>query len=285
MGRQFSGGGYAVTINDDRSIIVQPGDWLSKYSMAVYGDFDHIKSFKEKVNGGFRDVPNPDLIRVGQTLYHPGPLPGEKPGSAPPQAPQEDQIQSAHVAKFFQWVLDNFVKCDWSVKGNAGGDLSLSFFTVQYAMLNIVHNSTAVSTWFHALAAGATLGFPDDVSVGGSFSTTDFPGAGTILRSPIYRELTIDDFRHSFVVVEGGASFFLGGQVTLLIFGMGFAPSRILFHLDKFFRTGDVSQLGILFYSALPAGVIVMSGANASIPGAAVAARVGMMYDRHYWGV
>lgn len=288
MGRTFQGGGYSVTINEDRSIVVKQGDWLSKYSMAVYGDFDHITSFKEKSGTGFRNVPNPDIIRAGQILYHPDPLPGEKapsPTPAPVPPEQTGQIQSSYVAQFYEWVMRTFVRCDWAVMGNGGGDLSLSFFTVQYATLKIVHTPAMVSAWYHALAGGLTLGFPDDVSVGGSFSTTQFPGAGTILRSPLYRDLTWDDFRHSFLVVEGGISFFLGGQVTLLFFGMGLAPSKILHHLGAFFRTGNPAELAWLLHSGTPAGVIVMAGTNASMPGAAVAARMGMMYDRRYWGV
>jgi hypothetical protein len=31
-----------VTIDGDRSISVKQGDWLSKYAMAIYGDFDRI---------------------------------------------------------------------------------------------------------------------------------------------------------------------------------------------------------------------------------------------------
>lgn len=94
-------------------------------------------------------------------------------------------------------------------------------------------------------------------------TTTQFPGAGTILRSPLYRDLTWDDFRHSFLVVEGGISFFPGA----------------------YFRTGNPAELVWLLHSGMPAGVIVMAGANASLPGAAVAARLGIMYDRRYWGV
>ena len=78
---KFEGGGYEVTINADRSILVRQGDWLSKYSMAIYGDFNHIKKFKEKIGTDlYRDVPNPNLIRTGDTLYHPELLPDEAPG-------------------------------------------------------------------------------------------------------------------------------------------------------------------------------------------------------------
>ena len=47
--KTFRGGGYDVTINADRSINVRRGDWLSKYSMAIYGNISRIDKFKKKV--------------------------------------------------------------------------------------------------------------------------------------------------------------------------------------------------------------------------------------------
>ena len=83
--KTFTGGGYQVTVNADRSILVKQGDWLSKYSMAIYGDFvdPHIRKFKrrEKLPDGryvFKDVIPANLIRTGETLYHPDRLPGEQ---------------------------------------------------------------------------------------------------------------------------------------------------------------------------------------------------------------
>ncbi len=101
----FHGGGYDVTVNADRSIKIRPGDWLSKYSMAIYGNFDHTDKFMEKntdksmekKRGVFRPVDNPNLIRAGEILYHPDPLPGEStippaegvPGKGPPNSRKE----------------------------------------------------------------------------------------------------------------------------------------------------------------------------------------------------
>jgi hypothetical protein len=42
--KTFRGGGYDVTINGDRSMNVRQGGWPSKYSMTIYGDFDHLHS-------------------------------------------------------------------------------------------------------------------------------------------------------------------------------------------------------------------------------------------------
>jgi hypothetical protein len=75
----FTGKGYQVTVNADRTIVVKPGDWLSKYTMAIWGDYSdaHIAMFKRQVNGVPTSIGNPDLIRAGDTLYVTGRLPGE----------------------------------------------------------------------------------------------------------------------------------------------------------------------------------------------------------------
>jgi len=77
--RTFSGNSFQVTVNADRSIIVRPGDWLSKYTMAIWGDTSkpHIEAFKRKIKGVMSRIDNPNLIRAGETLYVTSHLPGE----------------------------------------------------------------------------------------------------------------------------------------------------------------------------------------------------------------
>ena len=77
--KTFTGHGYKVTVNADRSIIVKPGDWLSKYTMAIWGDASkpHIEAFKRKINGVLSRIGNPNQIQAGETLYVTGRLPGE----------------------------------------------------------------------------------------------------------------------------------------------------------------------------------------------------------------
>jgi hypothetical protein len=149
----FRGGGYDVTVNVDRSIKIRPGDWLSKYSMAIYGNFEHTDKFMEKKRDAFRPVDKPNLIRAGDILYHPDPLPGEStippakgvPGNGPP-------IQAEYVWKLLKWVYDRFQNSDWVVKNTGGGDLSVSFLTGQYEKIRVVKESVQVEAWLHALA-------------------------------------------------------------------------------------------------------------------------------------
>jgi len=81
---------YQVDVAPDGAIKVKPGDWLSKYSYAMYGNFDHIGEFGRMNNRGvLAPVQDPNRIIAGETLYH---LPTynktlKSPG-IPPPAPQ-----------------------------------------------------------------------------------------------------------------------------------------------------------------------------------------------------
>ena len=72
------GGGYSVNIAEDGAIQVKQGDSLSKYSMAIEGDFKHLSDFKhcrDKKAGpvgeaDLKDIDNVNYIMAGETLYH-----------------------------------------------------------------------------------------------------------------------------------------------------------------------------------------------------------------------
>src|SRR5215470_19477982 len=105
--RPFTGGGYQVMVNADRSILVKQGDSLSKYSMAIYGNFKYIDKFWRKRNGSLKRVmdENKDLIITGESLYHPDPLPKEPPGEGTGGSePEKPPLNELYVGKFFQWI-------------------------------------------------------------------------------------------------------------------------------------------------------------------------------------
>lgn len=285
----FRGGGYQVTVNADRSINVRPGDWLSKYSMAIYGDFDHIDKFMEKKRGMLQPVPNPDLISVGDILYHPDPLPGEAKAPAGPGVPSgQSPIRARYVADFLRWINQRFLVSDWRVEGTGGGDLSLSFFTAQYETIGVVKKEVSTIAWMHALALGFTIGWPEDICVGGAFSTVQMPDVGTILRAPWHRELELDDFRHGIIVVEFGFNFVYvvgGGNLSLVLFGIGVPAAPVLRAIRSYFRFGNLAMLETQMLKALPSGIMVLAGATIGIPSVGVAGRIGVMYDRHYFGL
>lgn len=65
------GGRYQVDVANNGAIKVKHGDWLSKYSAAIYGTYWNVHVFARKDRSG-RLVPvaNPNLIHTGETIYH-----------------------------------------------------------------------------------------------------------------------------------------------------------------------------------------------------------------------
>lgn len=75
----FSRDRYSVTIAEDGKILVRKDDWLSKYSWALYGDYDTLNVF---VRGnpdltsatqeikGIKEIDDVDLIKTNEYLIH-----------------------------------------------------------------------------------------------------------------------------------------------------------------------------------------------------------------------
>lgn len=75
----FNRNPYSVTIAEDGKILVKKDDWLSKYSWALYGDYDTLNVF---VRGnpdlvsptqeiyGIKEIDNVDQIKTGEYLIH-----------------------------------------------------------------------------------------------------------------------------------------------------------------------------------------------------------------------
>lgn len=70
---------YSVTIAEDGKILVKKDDWLSKYSWALYGDYDTLNVFvrgnpdlisaNQEIKG-IKEIEDVDLIRTGEYLIH-----------------------------------------------------------------------------------------------------------------------------------------------------------------------------------------------------------------------
>jgi hypothetical protein len=293
----FTGHGYQVTVNADRSIKVRPGDWLSKYTMAIWGDYtkEHLARFKRMKGSSFREVENKDLILVGETLYVVGDLPGVRDGdigippgertpggSLPPtESGGEHTIPADRMVKFIEWLKWFFrVDPEWSIGDTASGDLGFSFFNAQYQQIQVINNPTQKSAWFHAAAFGLTFGFPDDVMpINGSFSPMSFPSEGVILRSPLYSRITLDDFRGGCFSFELGGGILMGGSVSILFFGFMYSPQFIIDLFRNYFYYGDPKLFVMLLQKAAPAGAMVMDGLNMVPPGVGFSIRMGAMYD------
>lgn len=117
--KTYSGGKngrYKVTIGEDGRIFVQPGDWLSKYSAAVNGDYFHIYDFGRMVNGQPQLIREINLIRAGEVLYH-FPTYFEYMGAKnklPPPKPQPMSDQEK------QRITKESIKGDFNLKGDYG---------------------------------------------------------------------------------------------------------------------------------------------------------------------
>lgn len=68
---QHAYGNFRVTVGEDGTIVVQPGDWLSKYSAAMYqGDTTRVREFGRLEGGVMKPITSVDSIRAGETIYH-----------------------------------------------------------------------------------------------------------------------------------------------------------------------------------------------------------------------
>jgi hypothetical protein len=109
-------GRYSATVGIDGRILVRAGDWLSKYSAAINGDYYHVKDFGRVVDGALRPVENPNLIRAGEVLYH---IPtyrayvkGDSKDAPPEPPPTPTPVKQA--------ISRGAMKQDFKLKGDYG---------------------------------------------------------------------------------------------------------------------------------------------------------------------
>src|SRR5437868_12811809 len=69
--KTYTNGRYSVTMRTDGAINVKQGDWLSKYSAAIFNDYQHIHEFgRMDASGKLRPIQKVNLILKGETIYH-----------------------------------------------------------------------------------------------------------------------------------------------------------------------------------------------------------------------
>jgi hypothetical protein len=276
--------GFKVTVSDDRSIKVRQGDWLSKYSMAIYGDFDHIDKFWRKNGSVYVKVTDKDLIKTGEILYHPDPLPGE-PSSSPGDGTSEPPLQASYIAEFFRWIKREFTSTEWAVDAFGMVDFTLLFFRAGRGTIGIKdvvpwlpRAAQPVTNWYAAYRGGSL--YDKDKVVGGSISPVWFGNAGCVLQPfrPWRRGTAgsiFPDFSGRVVVIEAGsniASFTDGRSVTAIIFGVALSPFTIQAVLDRVFRLGQRGVLESMFLKTPGAGVALVAGHSRDFPAVGLAA-------------
>jgi len=288
MGRTFSNGVYSVTVNDDRSIRVKPGDWISKYSAAIYGDpLVNWNRFKRKDPGGkYIDLVDPNKIAAGELLYHPSPLPGEprygKPanpiGIRPPETPiPTDGFDPNRICQFFRFLKQ--VLCpvnDWTFKGSGGADLSAGLFAAHYSRISVQRDGDPEETWFHAVGAGVGIG-PEDFFGAVTVSPPEFWTPGFIGKFPAAgRSLSLDEICGNYMVFDVSAGFLRGGSAALLMFGLNTPWDAAIRSMVRYFR-GHNDPLVIPWVFN---GAVVMAGGNWCSPNLGVSCKIGWMHRK-----
>ena len=161
----FTRNSYSVTIAEDGKILVQKDDWLSKYSWALYGDYDTLHVFfrgnpdivspHEEIRG-IKEIENVDLIRTGEYLIHEPTYFHwmEKRGKPhAPRKPKPEESVKPGQARSENWMAANLGGLDGTYFIGAAGVTLLAF-----------RNLDIDADFYHVLIrAGAGIG----LSLGG----------------------------------------------------------------------------------------------------------------------
>jgi hypothetical protein len=98
----YRNGAYRVSIGEDGKIVVKAGDWLSKYSAAMYGgDVTHVNEFGRLVNGKMEPIADVNRIYAGETIYH---IPTYDLSKNPAQGPSDPIPWTAPLPDEFRTI-------------------------------------------------------------------------------------------------------------------------------------------------------------------------------------
>lgn len=135
----FSRDGNSVTIAEDGKILVKKDDWLSKYSWALYRNYDtlevfvrgnpDIKSAAQEIKG-IKEIENVDLIETGEYLIH---VPTyfnwmeKRGGTLPPTKPKPKEEKTPGETRSENWMAANLGGLDGTYFLGAAGAILLTF--------------------------------------------------------------------------------------------------------------------------------------------------------------
>jgi hypothetical protein len=283
MSKTFTNGGYSVTVHDDRSIKVQPGDWVSKYSAAIYGDpLVNWDRFKRLRGNTYIDLVDPNSIVAGETLYHPGPLPGEKDENDFPPVEvigrrPKPKLQGSRLAQFFDWL--GRLVCpvnEWSLTDSGGGELSGAIFTGHIFTIGAQRARDPEKTWYYGVGAGLSLG-PESIAGSFTMSTTNFPSRGVIGKFiTAGTSLSKEEICGAYLVIDFGVGVGIGWSPAVLLFGFNLPPGYVIRNIVRYLRGDDL----LLPQHILPMGMILMHGLTATTPQFGVSMKAGWMHRK-----
>jgi hypothetical protein len=105
---------YSVSMDTDGAIDVKHGDWLSKYSSAMYNDFKHIHEFARiDKSGKLKKILLVNHIFAGETIYH---LPTYKEAH-PLRLDAIEIIGSPYSEEQEDQIMIDTLKEDYDLKG------------------------------------------------------------------------------------------------------------------------------------------------------------------------
>lgn len=284
-GSEYAASGYGVTVRPDGAIHVKHGDSLSKYSMAIYGDFANMDRKFGRRNGGqvrsFQELgADINVIRAGETLYQMtrhntyGRGAVETPlippvADSPVEQPQpEIQRRLAEVVDYIQRVA--WIGTDWQVTGSDGIGVGIGSPGVEIGgainamrfWLKRPQDAEPVTMWGGSI--GGSIGLaPEPVPVEVSFSLSSFPSAGVILKSPSSgATLSKSELSGLAVTIELAGHFVGGGSVIAILGG----PSIYEFLTNPVRST---AQLCMAKWLLISAGTSFLTGVEVSVTGSA----------------
>lgn len=235
---QYTNGGYSVNVNQDGSILVQPGDSLSKYSMAIYGDFHHLDRFLRMENGSYKEIVNYDLIHIGEKLYHKDVVYGESldPGIIPPGScptPLDSGLSQNELAKRIGEILEYLQQVawpltDWEVRGSAGGSIGVDTEGIKVGGvlsgfdLYVARTNDPNPIRLRAGSIGGSFGVDIDFSpISLTLAPSSFDSGGIIFKAMgAGTSLEAHEFDGAFLAFELSGSAFIGGSIVLHLIGM-----------------------------------------------------------------
>jgi hypothetical protein len=275
-------GDFSVTVNDDHSIRVRPGDWISKYADAIYkipGMQSYWKRFKRKVGGQFIDLTNYHKIEVGEDIWHPDPLPPPDVRLGPGQQPEEpsvprEEIDPGRLSEFFYYLRQLLTPVSgWQFLDSQGADLGIKVFAANYSRIQARQRGAARGTWFHAVGAGVGLG----LDLGGSLAVS-IPGdfsAGFVAKFPTAGgTLSVEEICGSYALLDVSAGCVRGRSLALMLFGLN-TPWDMYINMLRYLRgEGEFPTMIPHIFT----GVIGMWGHSWALPNAGFSIKCGSMH-------
>jgi hypothetical protein len=292
----FTRGGNSVTIAEDGKILVQRNDWLSKYSYALYGDYETLdvfvrpnppfRSATDEIKG-IKEIDNPDRIETGEYLIH---VPtwfsfAEKRGKPRPKRPYwprpvpadpDNRLDVDRLKYFLRYLKQWFLPVtDWEFVTSSGADLSFSWFTAHYVGLGLKRPFDAAPIWFYAVGAGVNVGL-EDFGIGGSVSRPSMPSIGYVGKSPLVGlSLSPVEIAGTYLLLDVSAGEGIGASAAIMFFGFNNPVDAMIRNAVRYFRGigGDWPILPSLCH-----GAVVMAGLNATTPNIGVTIKGGYMH-------